>query len=316
MRSKHIPVLLSEVIEIMALKPGMTVVDATLGGGGYGRAIVDGIAPEGTYIGIDRDAQAIETAKKSQWVSLATEKGVRVILVHRNFSELQEFLRESELEGIDRVVADLGVSSDQLEDAQRGLSFLTDGPLDMRLDQSQGITAREIVNTWSGKEIERVLRENAEEKNARRIAQAIEKQRTKRPIETTRELAEIVQGVIGSGYRRKKIHPATKTFMALRMAVNAERESVEKFLKASIAVIRSGGRIAVVTFHSGEDILVKRFFREQAIGCVCPTGFPVCRCGQMPKIEILTKRSIAPSEEEIRKNPRSRSARLRAVEKK
>lgn len=312
--SKHIPVLLSEVLEVLELKPGMTVVDATLGGGGYGRAIVSRLGTGGTYIGIDRDGTAITRAEKSQWVREARERGVQMHLIHRNFFELRDVVAELERESVDAVVADLGISSDQLEDAKRGLSFLADGPLDMRLDQTSGITAKDIVNTRSEEEITRILFRNAGESSARRIAKAIAEERLKKPIETTRELVDIIRTAVGNRYRGKKIHSATKTFMALRMEVNQEMESLKKFLTASIDVVRSGGRIAVVTFHSGEDAMVKSFFREMSVGCVCPPGFPVCRCGQEPKVRVLTKKSIAPTEKEVQENPRSRSARLRAVE--
>lgn len=313
--TKHIPVLLSEVLEIMALKPGMTVVDATLGGGGYGQAFVDRIGPGGMYIGIDRDPEAIERAERSEWVSEGRKRGVIIILIQRNFCDLLEVIRELDCGKADAIVADLGISSDQLEDIRRGLSFLADGPLDMRLDRSCGITAGEIVNTWSAEDIEKIVRENAEEKNAYRISKAIEKERERGRIETTRELAEIVRSVVGGRYQKRRIHPATKTFMALRMAVNEEMKSLSSFLIASIEVLRSGGRTAIVSFHSGEDRVVKTFFREQSLGCVCPAGFPICRCGQTPKIRVITKRVITPKEKEILYNPRSRSSRLRAVEK-
>ncbi len=312
---KHIPVLLNEVVNVLKLRPGMVVVDATLGGGGYGREIVRHIAPGGMYIGIDRDEQAIQRAERAQWVLEAKEQGVSVHLIQRNFGELLDIVKEIGLETVDVIVADLGISSDQLEDVARGLSFLREGPLDMRLDRSKGITAKDIINNWKVEDIEKILRDNAQEKYAHRIAQAIGERRREKSIDTTDELAKIVRDAAASGYRGRRIDPATKTFMALRMSVNEEMESLRTFLESSIAVTRIGGVVAIVTFHSGEDISVKRFFRDQAQGCICPVGFPVCRCGQLPKIKILTKKPIIPSDQEIQNNPRSRSAKLRVAQR-
>lgn len=312
---KHIPVLLSEVVNALKLQSGMVVVDATLGGGGYGRKIVRSIAPGGIYIGIDRDKEAIERVERSQWVLDAKEQGVTVYLLHRNFDELLDVLEELGLKSVDAVVADLGISSDQLEDAERGLSFSVGGPLDMRLDRSRGITARDIVNNWKVEDIEKILRENAQEKYARRIARAIGERRIEESIDTTDELAKIVRDAVASGYRGKRIDPATKTFMALRMSVNEEMKNLMKFLDSSVSVTRIGGIIAIVAFHSGEDSSVKKFFRGQAQGCRCPVGFPVCRCGQLPRVKILTRKAIIPSDQEIQGNSRSRSAKLRVAQR-
>lgn len=314
--TKHIPVLLNETLEMLRLHPGMIVVDATLGGGGYGQAIVSRISPGGTYIGIDRDIESIEKAKKSEWISVAKRYSVKTVLIQRNFGELADIIRGLEYEGVDAIVADLGISSDQLEDVRRGFSFLVDGPLDMRLDRSQKMTAEDIVNTWSEEDIEQMLRKSAGERNSRRIARAIKKMREKKSIETTKELAELIKGAVGrSEYWRKRIHPATKTFMALRMTVNEEMKNLRDFLKASVVLLRSGGRLAVVSFHSGEDVTVKEFLRDQAKGCICPSGFPVCCCGQVPRVKIITRKMIIPKEGEVENNPRSRSARLRVAEK-
>lgn len=307
---KHIPVLLSEVLELLDLRPGMKVVDATLGQGGYGREIVRKIAPGGVYIGIDLDAEAVRRVECSDWVSRARENGVSVFCVLGNFSDVQSIVEKAGVFGADAAVADLGVSSDQLEDERRGLSFTREGPLDMRLDRSQLFTALEIVNGWSEQEIRRILWNNVQERDASRIARAIVKAR---PIKTTLELAEVVQRVRAS--HREKTHPATKTFLAIRMEVNHEMQNLSRLLDSCLRIIRVGGRAAFVTFHSGEDREVKKFFREAAKGCVCPERFPVCRCGHRAMAKILTKRSIVPREKEISENPRSRSARLRAIQK-
>lgn len=313
--TKHIPVLRDEALEMMDLMPGMVVVDATLGGGGYGREIVTRIAPGGMYIGIDQDLQAIDRVKGDLWVSDAKKNGVSVRLIHGNFSELENLITDLNEIKIDAIVADLGISSDQLEDAERGLSFSLKGPLDMRLDTSTNLKASDIVNQWDVEGIAGILCDNAGEKNAGRIARAIVREREKKSIETTDELAEIICKSVSGAYRGKKIHPATKTFMALRMAVNREQKSLEKFLKAAVENIRKGGRIVVVSFHSGEDAWVKHFFQSMAKGCICPVEFPVCRCEQVPRVRLLTKRAIVPSDKEIECNARARSAKMRGVQK-
>ena len=311
--SRHIPVLLNEAIEVLKLKSEMTIVDATLGGGGYGKEIVQKIAPGGMYIGIDRDGEAVARAQRSTWVRGARESGVTVYIVHANFDRMGEVLAELNIKKVDGIVADLGISSDQLEDAERGLSFSMEGPLDMRLDRSETLRAFDIVNTWSEEDLTRLLWEKAEERNASRIARAIIEIRREKPIETTTALAEAVRSVVPRWKTGKK-DPATKTFMAIRMAVNRELESLEIFLEQTIAVMQKGARLAVVTFHSGEDALVKKVFRTWARACVCPKEFPVCRCGHVARVIPVTKKPIVPTESETRNNPRARSAKLRVVE--
>lgn len=311
--TKHIPVLLSEVMDLLQLRPGMTVADATLGGGGYGKELVVRIGSSGTYVGIDRDEEAVRRAETSDWVHLARESGETVYCVHANFERIREVFSSIGIDKVDAIVADLGISSDQLEDADRGLSFLSEGHLDMRLDRTETLRAWDIANTWEKKDIVHILKAYADERNANRIAEKIVNMRKERSIETTRELAEAVRSVIPRRMT-KKADPATKTFMAFRMAVNRELQSLEVFLSEVISLVRPGGKIAVVTFHSGEDRLVKHTFREWARGCVCPKMFPVCRCGKNPRVRLVTKKSIVPKKEERERNPRARSARLRIAE--
>ncbi|MDD2766226.1 MAG: 16S rRNA (cytosine(1402)-N(4))-methyltransferase RsmH [Candidatus Moranbacteria bacterium] len=316
---KHIPVLLQEVVDGLSLHPGDIVVDATFGGGGYTKEILTRILPGGRVIAIDTDLSTLESfrkrVKEDVFLSQRLEKE-ELVLVHSNYSALESVLENQGIERIDALVADLGFSSDQIEASERGLSFMLDGPLDMRLNRETGITAGEIVNTFSLEALEKILRDFGDESECRRIAKALVKEREEKPFTTTDELREMIERVYPRGKRYKmKIHPATKTFQALRIAVNEEEKHLDEFLKQSGNRMKKGGRIAIVTFHSGEDRRVKQFWKEQAEGCVCPPGFPVCRCGNMPKVKILTKKPIIPTDEEIKKNPRARSAKLRIAEK-
>lgn len=313
--TQHIPVLLEEVKKALDVRPGMIVVDATLGGGGYGRAITQAIAPEGIYVGIDRDAHAVQVAQEARWVKEAKDAHVSVVLAHRNYSDIRKVLAEAGIGQVDAIVADLGLSSDQLDDAKRGLSFRQNGTLDMRLDQTEAGTAMDIVNHWSADEIARILRKNAQESFADRIARRIVEYRKDCPIETTGVLAEIVRTAVPQQFAFRGSDPATKTFMALRMEVNRELEHLKVFLCEAIGVLAPGGRIAVVTFHSGEDSIVKHFFVDESVSCVCPPEFPVCRCEKQAILTKVLKKAIVPTEEEVIQNPRSRSARLRLAEK-
>lgn len=316
---KHIPVLLQEVVDGLSLHPGDIVVDATFGGGGYTKEILTRILPGGRVIAIDTDLSTLESfrkrVKEDVFLSQRLEKE-ELVLVHSNYSALESVLENQGIERIDALVADLGFSSDQIEASERGLSFMLDGPLDMRLNRETGITAGEIVNTFSLEALEKILRDFGDESECRRIAKALVKEREEKPFTTTDELREMIERVYPRGKRYKmKIHPATKTFQALRIAVNEEEKHLDEFLKQSGNRMKKSGRIAIVTFHSGEDRRVKQFWKEQAESCICPPGFPVCRCGNMPKVKILTKKPIIPTDEEIKKNPRARSAKLRIAEK-
>lgn len=307
MQSVHKTVLLSETIEALQLKPGMVVVDATLGGGGHSREILGKIGDSGKLIAIDLDADAIERFKSNV--------SENIYLIHDNFANLKNILADSKIEKVDAILADLGISSDQLEDAGRGISFQRDSMLDMRMDQTRGITAAEILNTYEEKDLERILKELADEKYAHSIARHIVARRKEKPITWTSELVEIIGNSIPSEYKRKKIHYATKTFQALRIEVNRELESLGSFLSQAIEVLKPNGRLAIITFHSGEDSLVKYAFRENARGCICPPEFPVCQCHIKPIAKLVNRKPIVPSDGEIENNHRARSAKLRVIEK-
>lgn len=317
--AKHIPVLLQEVVDGLSLKPGDIVVDATFGGGGYTRKILEHILPGGRVIAIDTDASALESFRRRAQEDVFLSRLLKqktLVLVHSNYSALDAILEEQGIETIDALVADLGFSSDQIESNERGLSFLRNGPLDMRLDRETGITAQEIVNTFSLPDLEKILRDFGDESECRRIAKAIVEERGKKMFESTDELREIIERVYPKGKRyRMKIHPATKTFQALRIAVNEEFKHLRTLLEQAESRLKKGGRIAIVTFHSGEDRMVKQFWKEREEGCICPPGFPICQCGNIPKLKIHTKKPFLPTDEEVLQNPRARSAKLRVVEK-
>lgn len=312
----HIPVMLSEVIDHLDLKRGDTIVDATLGGGGHAMAILNKILPGGRLIAFDADQSAIDRfqmrLEKEETFKNSVQRG-EVILLHKKFSDIKEALREKEILFVSGVVVDLGLSSDQLEDATRGFSFLREGPLDMRFDADDSITADDIVNRWDASAIAKIFVAYGDIRESGRLARAIVERRKEKLFSTTTELAEFVKNI--SHDRHSSIHPATKVFQALRIAVNGELDVLEKFLGDVVSVLEKGRRIGVISFHSGEDAMVKRVFQADARGCVCPRDFPVCRCGKEAKIRVITKRPIVPSEEECQKNPRARSAKFRVAER-
>jgi 16S rRNA (cytosine1402-N4)-methyltransferase len=317
--TKHIPVLLQETVRALQISAGDTVVDATFGGGGHAREILKHVLPRGRVIAFDADKEALENfrerAKSEQLLSQALADR-SLVLVHANYSALGKVLDEEGRGTCDAILADLGFSSDQIEAGERGFSFLASGPLDMRLNKETELTAEKIVNTFSPEEISRILRDYGDESESWRIAQAIEASRATKLLLTTDELREVIEQAYPKGKRyRMKIHPATKTFQALRIAVNQEFVHLDAFLGQAIERLKSGGRLAVITFHSGEDGRVKRFFKDKAIGCICPPAFPICRCENKATVKILTKKPLVPSEEELLQNPRSRSAKLRVIEK-
>jgi 16S rRNA (cytosine1402-N4)-methyltransferase len=325
---EHKPVLLEESIEGLNLKKGETVVDATLGGGGHAVEILKKIGKEGRLVAIDVDEQSVsrfssklkaQSSKSGIWQSEAGNQ----ILVKDNFSNLENILGGQGIKSVDGILADLGYSSLQLEDERYGMSFLQDAPLDMRLslrntnsyEYTNEQTAKDIINDYPEQELFRIIKKFGEERFAKNIAKKIVENRKIKPIEKTIQLVEIIKSAIPDKYKHGRIHPATKTFQALRIAVNKEIENLEKFIPQAVDVLKPGGRLAIISFHSGEDRIVKNIFRENARGCICPSGFPQCRCGQKPKIKIITKKPIVPGAVEIENNPRSRSAKLRIAEK-
>ena len=309
MEYTHKPVLLDECIEMLNIRPGGVYVDGTLGRAGHSREIVRRLTG-GRLICIDQDTAAIRAAEER----LAPWRD-RVTLVHGNFSDLADILRDAGVSGVDGALFDLGVSSPQLDDASRGFSYMQDAPLDMRMDNTAALTAREVVNTWSQEELRRILYEYGEERYAPAVAKAIIRARETGPVETTLELAEIVRGAMPPAALREKQHPAKRTFQAVRIAVNGELDALPPMLEAAVDSLNPGGRLAVITFHSLEDRIVKQTLREQARGCTCPREFPVCVCGKKPKIRLVTRKPIVPGAAELSENPRARSAKLRAAEK-
>ena len=305
----HRPVLLDECIEGLNIKPDGIYLDGTLGRAGHSREIAKRLTT-GRLICVDRDDAALEAAKDRlhDWMD-------RVTLVHRNFDQVGEIVRELGLEGVDGMLFDLGVSSPQLDDGSRGFSYMADAPLDMRMDRSEGLTAADVVNGWEQDELKRILFQYGEERYAPQIASAIVRARTDKPIETTLELVDIIKGAMPARALKEKQHPAKRSFQAIRIAVNDELASVERMIKGAVPVLNKGGRLAVITFHSLEDRIVKTGFAEFAKGCTCPPDFPVCVCGKTPDVKLVNRKPILPSEREVEENPRARSAKLRVAEK-
>lgn len=312
--TKHTPVLLGEAIEQLNLKMGGVVVDATLGGGGHTHEILKKIGSNGKLIAIDLDARAVERFKARNQRN-KQEIGERIFLANGNFSDLGKILDELKIKKIDAILADLGWSSDQLENPEYGMSFLSDAPLDMRLGKSRELTAEHIVNRYPTKDLEKIIRDFGEEKFWKIIAEKIDERRKEKPIKNTGELAQIIKSAVPPKYRHGRIHPATRTFQAFRIEVNQELSNLEKFIPQAIEALNVSGRLAIISFHSLEDRIVKNSFKKAAAGCVCPKDFPKCTCGKDPQIRIITKHPISPSDKEIRDNPRSRSAKLRVCEK-
>lgn len=305
----HVSVLLEECLAGLNIKAGGVYVDGTLGGGGHSSAIVQRLGT-GTLVGIDRDPMALEAAGKR----LEPYK-TQVKLVHGNFSELSSILDELDISDVDGILLDLGVSSPQLDQGERGFSYMTDAPLDMRMNGQDALDARQIVNTWPYDELKRILYDYGEERFAPQIAAAICRRREERAIERTVELADIIRSAMPPGALREKQHPAKRSFQAIRIAVNDELGSVERVMKAAIPRLKSGGRLAVITFHSLEDRIVKNAMAEAAKGCTCPPSFPVCVCGKKPQVKLITRKPIVSGPEELERNPRARSAKLRVCEK-
>ena len=305
----HQSVLLRPAVEALAVRPDGIYLDGTLGGAGHSFEIAARLTT-GRLIGLDRDEVALAAARQRLQPYID-----RVTLVHSNFAQLSQVLDRLEIPAVDGMLFDLGVSSPQLDDAERGFSYMHDAPLDMRMDRSGGLTAYEVVNTWPEAELKRILYTYGEERYAPRIAAAIEKRRAEKPIETTLELAEIIRGAMPPQALREKQHPAKRSFQAIRIAVNDELAAVEQMLAAAVDRLNPGGRLAVITFHSLEDRIVKSAFQTAAQGCTCPKEFPVCVCGKTPKVRILTRHPIVADEAELAENSRARSAKLRVAER-
>ena len=312
----HQPVMLREVLEILAPKPARRYLDATVGGGGHAGEILRLSCPDGTLLGLDCDDQAIAGAGRA-----LARFGERVTLRRSGFDRAREVLDEVGWPGVDGLLLDLGLSSHQLDTPERGFGFQSDARLDMRMDRRRPVDAHELVNSLPVVELERIIRDFGEEPRARRIASAIDARRREEAIDSTRQLAETVaRAMTGSPWRPRKAgrpatHPATRTFQAVRIAVNRELESLDTFLESAYELLCAKGRLVIISFHSLEDRLVKRAFRRWGLDCVCPPRVPACVCGWARKATAITKRPRVPSEEEVRVNPRARSARLRAVER-
>ncbi len=303
----HKPVLLRECLEALAIKPEGTYLDGTLGRAGHSLEILRRLKG-GRLIGIDRDPTAIEAARER-----LAEFGDRVTLVHGNFQDLADILRNLDVDKLDGMLFDLGVSSPQLDEARRGFSYMQDAPLDMRMDGTADLDARQVVNAWSYEELRRVLYEYGEERYAPQIARAIVRRREDKPIGTTGELVELIRSAMPPKALREKQHPAKRTFQAIRIAVNGELDALAPMLEAAANALAPGGRLAVITFHSLEDRIVKQTMRTLATGCTCPPEFPVCVCGKKPKLELVTRKPIESDPEELEENPRARSAKLRVA---
>jgi len=310
MVSFHTPVMLEKVLQSLRCKPGGIYVDGTLGGGGHARAILENTAPDGLLIGIDRDDDALlESEKRLQ------PFGQRKILIKGNFADIGEILTNLNIRKVDGILLDLGVSSHQLDTADRGFSFSLDAPLDMRMDQSSRYRAYDLVNLSPEKELRKVIRDYGEEPMAGRIARAILAKRASVPIRTTIELADVVCRAVRRQGVRKKVHPATKTFQAIRIAVNQELSNLSTGMDAGIDQLGRGGRFSIISFHSLEDRIVKETFRSWEGRCQCPPGLPVCQCQREAKLRVLTRKPLRPEAGESETNPRARSARLRTAEK-
>lgn len=305
----HVSVLLEECIQGLAIKPDGIYVDGTLGGAGHSSRIAAKLTT-GRLIGIDRDNVALEAAAER-----LKPFEDRVTLVHANFCDMDQALQELGIDKVDGILLDLGVSSPQLDDGQRGFSYMTDAPLDMRMNGEDTRDARQIVNTWSYEELKRILYDYGEERFAPRIAAAICRRREQAPIETTLELVDVIKSAMPASALREKQHPAKRSFQAIRIAVNDELGAVETVMKKAVPLLNPVGRLAVITFHSLEDRIVKNAMAEAAKGCTCPPSFPVCVCGKKPQVRIVTRKPIVSGEEELERNPRARSAKLRICEK-
>lgn len=309
MEFHHISVLLDECIDALHIRPDGIYLDGTLGGAGHSSQIAQRLTT-GRLISVDRDPVALQVAQErlASWMD-------RVTLVHSNFREINRILDDLHIDKVDGMLFDLGVSSPQLDDGARGFSYMADAPLDMRMDGGDSLTAWEVVNHWPREELRRILFEYGEERYAPLIAAAIERRRGEKPIDTTLELVDVIKSAMPGQALREKQHPAKRSFQAIRIAVNDELNAVGDMMQAAIPRLNPGGRLAVITFHSLEDRIVKNAMAAAAKGCTCPPEFPVCVCGHTPQVRVVTRKPIVSGAEELERNPRARSAKLRVAEK-
>ncbi len=312
---RHIPVLLAECLEHLNLQPQHTFVDATLGGAGHSLEAAKRLGPSGTLIGIDQDEVALAAASE-RLAALPDDVRPEVHVLRGNFGDMDRLLVQAQVPAVDAFLFDLGVSSVQIDTPSRGFSFKENGPLDMRMDPGkQTLNAAEIVNTYNAADLARIIRQNSDERWASRIAEFICREREERPIETSEHLVEIIKAAIPASARRAGGHPAKRTFQALRIEVNAELDVLRSGLEAAVRWLAPGGRIVVISYHSLEDRIVKDVFAEHAKGCTCPPDLPVCVCGHKPVLKVLTRKPLVPTAEEVERNPRARSAKLRVAER-
>lgn len=309
MEFSHKSVLLDECIAALNIRPDGIYLDGTLGGAGHSYEIASRLTT-GRLIGVDRDTVALAAAQER-----LKPFADRVTTVHSNFSEIKQILADLGLDGVDGMLFDLGVSSPQLDDAARGFSYMSDAPLDMRMNREDSLSAYEVVNLWPQEELRRILFDYGEERYAPQIAAAIVRKRENAPIQTTLELVDVIRSAMPAQALREKQHPAKRSFQAIRIAVNDELGSVSKLMRDAFSALNPGGRLAVITFHSLEDRIVKNEMRSAAQGCTCPPEFPVCICGKKPLVRIITRKPIVSGASELEENPRARSAKLRVAEK-
>lgn len=309
MEFNHVSVLLNECLEGLNIKENGIYVDGTLGGAGHSSEILKRLSKEGRLIGIDQDTDALKAAKER------LKDYSNVTFVHSNFSNIENVLNNLNIDGVDGILMDLGVSSYQLDEGERGFSYMKDAPLDMRMNRENDFSAYNVVNEYSEEGLYRIIRDYGEEKFAKRIASFIVENRQEKNIETTLELVEIIKNAIPAKARREGPHPAKRTFQAIRIEVNSELSILNKTIEDGVEKLNKGGRMAIITFHSLEDRIVKNKFRDLAVSCRCPKEFPVCVCGEKAKVKIISRKAIEPTKEEVEINPRSRSAKLRVIEK-
>ena len=309
MEFNHVSVLLNECLDALNIKEDGIYVDGTLGGAGHSSEILKRLSENGRLIGIDQDTDALKAA------GLRLQNFNNVTYVHNNFYNIKQILDDLDIEEVDGILMDLGVSSYQLDTGERGFSYMKDAPLDMRMNRENELSAYEVVNTYSEEELYRIIRDYGEEKFAKRVATFIVNAREEKDIETTLELVEIIKNAIPAKARREGPHPAKRTFQAIRIEVNSELSILNRAIEDGVSKLSKGGRMAIITFHSLEDRIVKNKFRDLAVSCRCPKEFPICVCGEKAKVKVITRKAIDPSKEEVEINPRSRSAKLRVIEK-